>query len=160
MAFSKVLPREDRHNVMVPIDENGDYVPQNRVQTTPKFSASGDEKTFHANVDLMNCWVDKFKVRTRSLDSDSPETLTITDKFETSKGRGVDFYWLSPFPFIVDGSKISVVGKKGNQLSFAVPPEWKIKTEQIQRETLSDQYRLTLTTATQKGELRIDISIK
>ncbi|WP_419643228.1 carbohydrate binding domain-containing protein [Victivallis vadensis] len=155
--FSKVLQREDRHNVMAPLDDAG-FLTQNRVGTVPAFTASGDAKEFHASADLMNCWQGKFKVRTRSLDSDFPETLTITDRYETANGKGVAFFWLSPFPFRVDGRRVVIQGKKGS-VRFDIPAGWEFRTERLTRENASDQYRLTLTSPRPEGELKLAVAV-
>ena len=155
--FSKVLQREDRHNVMVPLDEAG-FLPQNRVQTVPPFTAFGDAVKFHASADLANCWQGKFKLRTRLLDSDSPETLTITDRYETVNGKGVAFFWLSPFPFTIEERSVLIQGKRG-AVRFEIPEKWEFRTERLTRENASDQYRLTLTSQQSRGELKLKIAI-
>ncbi len=157
--FAKVLQREDRHNVMVPLDGSGGFIAQNRVGTSPRFSAAGDAKTFHAEADLTNCWQGKFKVRSRKLDSDEPGTLILTDHYETANGQGVAFFWLAPFPIKIDGRTVTIGGDKGHRLTFAAPESWTLKTEKVTRENAPDQYRLTMTNPAPAGELKLEIKL-
>lgn len=158
--FAKVLQREDRHNVMVPLDGQGSFLSQNRVGTVPKLTAEGDAVRFRALADLTNCWQGKFRERTRLLDSPTPEKLTLLDRYATANGQGVAFFWLAPFPIEVKGRTVSITGKKGHTLQFTVPENWNIKTEKLTRENASEQYRLTLTNPAPQGELRLDIQLR
>ena len=154
--FQHVIRRGDRHNVMlptgVPATGNG------RVRTPLPFKASGDRRSFRAEINLQPCWSEYFAQLKRSVESSEPATITITDRWELKKGDGVAFNWLTPQEIKVNGREVTIAGKRG-MAKFTVPEGWELRTETLEREGNTPQQRLTLTSRQRQGELKLDVRL-
>ncbi|MDP6780054.1 MAG: hypothetical protein QGI83_25090, partial [Candidatus Latescibacteria bacterium] len=80
--------------------------------------ASGDEASFRATIpNLADSWdPDDFRRWERTIDSPTPETVTITDEYELgAKPTGVDFTWITALPAEVSGDRIVITGDYGSR---------------------------------------------
>jgi len=155
VPIHKVLMQSDRHNVMIPRDA---VTAQKRLKTPLTLQASGNDQSFHAELDLMPCWSEWFNQRRRIIDSPNPQTIIIKDIFELKKGEVTDFFWLTQQKISVEGRTVTITGTR-SVARFTVPEGWEIKTETLSRDILTPQQRLILSTKMKKGELVLPVTL-
>ena len=87
-----------RHNMLVPVGTSERTHPANPLPFDIKPTGRGDERMFHAQIDVTPGWNGAYKKWVRTWDSPSPETLTIRDEYELAQGDTVEFYWQTRLP--------------------------------------------------------------
>ena len=81
-------------------------------------AASGNEKSFRAAIsNLGDSWDDGHFARwERSIDSPTPEAVTITDDYELgSESTGVDFTWITALPTELKEDRVLIAGDCGSR---------------------------------------------
>lgn len=110
-----LMKHAQRHNMLVPVAAGARPRPKNPIfnDITPR--GSGDERAFHARMELAAGWEEWFATWNRAWDSASPAELVITDDWELVKGDGVAFHWTTPLPIALseDGRSAVIEGRRG-----------------------------------------------
>jgi hypothetical protein len=143
----------ERHNMLVPYGASGRPHPACPLPHDVKPVGTGDETTFHAEVDATPGWEGYFRRWHRTWDSPTPEVLTITDDYELLAGEGVEFYWQTRLPVTVDGRRAVITGARGwAELEAPAGAVW-----QLDDLPLLDgvQHRLTLRHASASGRATV-----
>lgn len=102
------------HNMLVPQVADGERpAPANPVVTDVKPTGEGDERSFHASIDVASPWEKYYAKNVRTWHSSRPEELVITDDYELKRGDGVDFYWQTMLPVRRKGNTLVIEGRRG-----------------------------------------------
>jgi hypothetical protein len=114
--LADLMKHAQRHNMLTPLTAAGARPkPRNPIfaDITPR--GHGDEKAFHATMDLAAGWEGWFSRWTRTWDSPTPDELTITDDWAVEKGEGAVFHWTTPLPITLDAPNRCAVmnGRRG-----------------------------------------------
>ncbi|MBS0633116.1 MAG: heparinase II/III family protein [Verrucomicrobia bacterium] len=179
--LADMLKHAQRHNMLVPLTAGVRAKPKNPIfaDITPK--GRGDERSFHATMDLAAGWEGLYSRWTRTWDAPTPDTLTITDDWAIEQGDGVAFCWTTPLPITLDAANRRAVieGRRGRAILTwdagieaaveALPleqPAWKEvlkeRKEMFLVATLlgETQPRLTLTQRGRSGRLTVRVKLE
>lgn len=177
--LTEELKRAERHNMLVPWSEGERPRPANPINADIRPQGRGDERAFHATMDLTAGWEGWFKRWRRTWDSPSAETLTITDEWAVERGEGVVFYWTTPLPMRREGDVVTIEGRRG-VVELVIPPGTDAVIEELplmnagrraideQRRELvrfglrhaDTQPRLSIRQRGASGELRVQVKLK
>lgn len=100
------------HNMLVPVVKNKRPHPQNPIMVDVKPTGTGDQRQFHASIDVTPGWGPYYKKWIRTWDSPLPNQLIISDDYELKNGDGVNFFWFTDLPVTEQGSLIVIEGEK------------------------------------------------
>jgi hypothetical protein len=179
--LADLLKHCQRHNMLVPIADGVRPRPANPIlaDITPK--GRGDEKSFHASMDLAAGWEGWFTRWTRTWDAPTPAELTITDDWAIARGEGVTFFWTTTLPITLDAKRRQAVieGRRGRatltwgegieavveQLPLEEPVWKKVMQERKEQYLLTTlhaetQPRLALTQRGRSGRLVVQVKLE
>ncbi|MDB6170354.1 MAG: hypothetical protein JWM88_3218 [Verrucomicrobia bacterium] len=114
--LADLMKHAQRHNMLAPLCPAGARPrPKNPIFADITPHGRGDAEAFHATMDLAAGWEGWFAQWTRTWDSSSPDTLTITDNWAIDQGEGAVFHWTTPLPISLDEKKRRAVieGRRG-----------------------------------------------
>jgi hypothetical protein len=111
--LSNELQHCQRHNMLVPFGFAERPHPECPLPQDVKPIASGDETTFHAEIDATPGWGPYFRKWQRTWDSPRPDVLVVTDDYELQTGEGVEFHWQTLLPVELAGRRASILGRAG-----------------------------------------------
>jgi len=103
----------DWHNMLVPVVEGERPRPVEKLDVDVIPQAKGNKKSFHARLDVTPDWKGYYRRWMRTLDSPSPDRLTIRDEYEIEQGSAVDFFWQTALPCSIEGGSAVIQGVKG-----------------------------------------------
>lgn len=111
--LSGLLQHCERHTMLVPVGADDRPRPQCPLPADVKPVGHGDATAVHAEIDATPGWEPYYRRWTRTWDSPTPYTLTITDAWALAQGSGVEFYWQTRLPVAVDGRRATITGRRG-----------------------------------------------
>jgi hypothetical protein len=139
--MAEVLKHSQRHNMLVPVGMKERPRPTNPIMVDVKPHGSGDETSFHAEIDVSPGWELYYRSWQRKWDSPAPDEITITDNYELIQGTGVEFYWTTPLPVEVEGDSVLLRGKRGIT-RITIPPNCTVRIDSLP--LLGDDYKTFL----------------
>jgi hypothetical protein len=139
--MAEVLKHSQRHNMLVPVGTQERPRPSNPIVVDIKPQGSGNETSFHAEINVSAGWEPYYESWTRTLDSPTPNELTITDRYKLVQGTGVEFYWSTPLPAVIEGNFVVLRGKRGTT-RIAVPEGCTVRVDSLP--LLEDDYKRLL----------------
>lgn len=128
--LAEVLKHTQRHNMLSPVGMDERPRPQNPLPFDVIPQGSGDETSFHAQIDATPGWEAYYRKWIRTWDSPTPNELTITDEYELERGTGVEFYWSTPLAAEVEGSTVVLRGNRG-LARIAVPEGCTVRIDRL-----------------------------
>lgn len=88
-AMSRSLKMCDYHNMLLPTGLSENPHPKNPLPYSYTPEGSGDENELHLSMDLTESFDSCYSLWKRSIDSDSPSEIVLTDEYRLKKGTGV-----------------------------------------------------------------------
>lgn len=113
--FSMLYKHCQRHNVLVPAGSRVRPAAENPCMQTIPPEGAGDEKSFRASIEAGKAYPDYYETWTRTLQSDSPEELVITDHYRLKEGCGcgrAEFLWNTVLPVRQEGDAVLIEGER------------------------------------------------
>ena len=153
-----ILGHVERHNMLVPAGLVERPCPQCPLPADVKPSGHGDNNAFHAEIDVTPGWERHYRKWHRAWDSASPDTLTITDDYELTAGDGVSFYWQTRLPAAVEGTRATIIGKRGTVILDA-PGDCDVRLEELPL-LEGTQNRIAITRHARSGTLTVRATLK
>lgn len=101
------------HNMLVPVVEGERPRPIEKLDVDVIPQAKGNKKSLHARLDFTPDWKDCYRKWVRTLDSPSPDRLTIRDEYELARGRAVEFCWQTALPCRIEDGSVVIRGARG-----------------------------------------------
>jgi hypothetical protein len=103
----------DWHNMLVPVVEGERPRPVEKLDVDVIPRAKGNKKSFHARLDVTPDWKGYYRRWIRTLDSPSPDRLTIRDEYDLEQGRAADFCWQTALPCRIENGGVLIQGARG-----------------------------------------------
>ncbi len=173
------LKTAQRHNMLAPWSLGLRPKPSNPINANIHAVSRGDEKSFHATMNVTAGWEGWFTQWQRTWDAPAPDTLVITDEWAVAQGEGVVFHWTTPLPMRRAGDKVIIEGRRG-LAEITIPPGTEALIEQLplmnparraidelRRELVrfgirhaETQPRLTIRQRGKSGTLRVAVKLK
>ena len=146
-----ILKHCERHAMLVPYGMPERPAPACPLPLDVKPSGDGDATRFHAELDVTPGWEKYYRRWQRRWHSPEPALLTITDDYELASGDGVEFYWQTRLPVIVEGARAIIAGARGRAVVEAPAGcTWRVDELPLLDGT---QYRLAFRQAGQTGRM-------
>ena len=101
------------HNMLVPVVEGERPRPVEKLDVDVIPQAKGNKKSFRARLDVAPDWKGYYRKWIRTLDSPSPDRLTIRDEYEIEQGSAVDFFWQTALPCRIENGSVLIQGARG-----------------------------------------------
>ena len=148
------------HNMLIPVVDTMDRpAPDNPVLTDVKPEGEGDATRFEATIDVTPAWGAYFSKNCRTWTSPTPDELTVTDEYELTKGKGVEFRWHTMLPVRREGRKVVIEGEKGC-VEIQIPKGASCRIEPSKWWTGRQVNRIVFTKMGRKGTLETKVHLK
>jgi hypothetical protein len=144
----------ERHNMLVPYGLQQRPAPLCPLPPEVKPTGSGDTVSFRAQIDAAPGWEPYYARWLRTWDSPEPGTLVIRDEYELIQGEGVEFYWSTRLPVVVDGEEAVIRGQHG-QARLSFPPGCSLRLDELPMFSGGPQRRVALRVAGKSGALSV-----
>jgi len=154
--LSLTLKHCGRHNMLVPIEGEGRAHPENPLGQDVDIHAWGDEREFHARMDLAPGWGNHYVSWERRIDSVSPLELCVTDEYELVRGEGVEFYWNTCLDVRIRGGTVVITGGDA-EVVIDVPPGTVARVDDLPlpSELGEVQHRIVFAQAGRRGRMEV-----
>jgi hypothetical protein len=129
-VYSGLFSDAQYHNMLVPVDKNGlfansiyyPYIDKEK-RNLMRPDAKGDKKSFSGKINPVFAWKQEyFKKWTRKIESDSPESIKITDEYQLGdKASAAAFIWLTYLPCEKSGDRVIIKGENGGLAELTIP---------------------------------------
>ncbi len=110
------------HNMLVPVGVSGRPRPTQPITADITPEGAGDAETFRLRMDLTPGWEAYYRRWARTWESPAPDQLTIRDEFDLAQGDGVDHYWITRLPCVIENDQVRITGARG-RVTLDVPAD-------------------------------------
>ena len=148
-----------RHNMLVPVGVADRAAPQNPLPFSVIPTGHGDERTFHARVDVTPGWNGYYRKWVRTWDSPAPDVLTIRDEYELARGNAVEFYWQTRLPVEQTKDGVAIRGDKG-VVTLSVPADCTVRLDRLLLSDGSHSTRIAIRKETRHGSLAVTAHLR
>jgi hypothetical protein len=156
--ISAVYKHCQRHNMLVPAGISERAHPQRPLPESVKPTGYGDDKIFHARIDVAPGWEKYYRKWIRSWDSPSPDALTIRDEYSLAQGKAVEFYWQTKLPVRQRDKTIIIQGKHG-QASLKIPPDCIVRIDRLPLAEDQEHNRIAVYKNSTQGVLEVKVQL-
>lgn len=158
-----LMKHAQRHNLLLPTGMETRPAPTRDAGVLPV--ARGDERSFHAEMDLSPRWPGIYDTWHRSFESPSPDRLIITDRYALAdespgaEATGVVFQWTTFLPVRVEKDHVVIPGDDGI-VFLEIPEGCSVEVVELPMPDDPPQRRIEFHSPRRSGELRIEARLE
>lgn len=149
-----ILKHCERHNMLVPFGMSERPHPPSPLNVDVKPQGQGDATAFEATINATPGWDGYYRAWTRTWRSPTPDTLVVRDEYELASGKGVEFYWQTMLPVMVDGRTVIIQGKRG-AIALVTPEDCTVRVDELPLPNQKIQRRIVLRREAISGHLEV-----
>lgn len=121
--YSMIYKHCQRHNMLVPAGRAERVFAQSPCMQDIVINASGDEQSFHAEINAGHAFPEFYRSWKRTIVSDSPDEIRVIDEYALKEETGcnrVEFLWNTTLPVENLGDRVRIQGENG-KVELVVP---------------------------------------
>ncbi len=118
------------HNMLVPSGVSGRPQPTRPIPKDITPEGAGDAEILRLRMDLSPGWEAYYRRWVRTWESSSPDQLTVRDEFDLAQGDGVEHYWVTRLPCVIENDQVRITGARG-RVTLDIPHDVTVRIDAL-----------------------------